>query len=132
MPPLPIQPRAAAHKNIIANNQNNGAPSPDNRTRDAILVMASAVQSLVERFGSMEVRMNSIEQQNNTYTVNPAMPMRIDNMPTHQNRPGPANQRPHTNASQIRATAQPQVITIDSDGEDHPPNGNQVQADIHR
>lgn len=86
MPPLPVEPRTITHNNArhtyVSHRSQKQSPtpsaidlisnasSPDNGVGNAMLEMASAVQQLVNRFGSMEVRMDSMEQQYRTFTVN--------------------------------------------------------------
>lgn len=85
-------------------------PSPNNRIESAILGMASAVQSLVERLGTVESRIGSIEQRDRTYTVNQERPPR--SVP---------------NVVQANPVAQPHLHGNNSDIEQEH-NGNDVRA----
>lgn len=152
MPPLPEQPRNLAHSNarqtyISRRSQNrsptpsvvdltSNAPSPDNRVESAIMEMASAVQQLVNRFGSMEVRMNSMEQQQRTFTVNRERPVPLGNMQTNyqsatnvqENVQPRQYPNAYPNASRPNQPLQSQPVDDHSEIDDFVDHGNRVQA----
>lgn len=66
--PTPSSARSS-DRHSSASERSRDAYRPQNRMENAIIELASVVNNMVERMGSVELRMGSIEQQNRTYTI---------------------------------------------------------------